>query len=25
MRLLGYDPDALVARARELRAREGRW
>ena len=25
MRTLGYDPDAVVARAREVRAAEGRW
>jgi hypothetical protein len=25
MRGLGYDPDAIVARGRELRAAEGRW
>jgi hypothetical protein len=25
MQALGYDPDAVVARGRELRTREGRW
>jgi hypothetical protein len=25
MRALGYDPDAVVARAREVRVAEGRW
>ena len=25
MRSLGYDPDAVVARGRELRVKEGRW